>query len=44
MVEDGEALFDEPLEPVRTDQARADAAFADLLGRILDARWSRAVA
>jgi hypothetical protein len=44
MVEDGDALFDEPLEPVRTDQARADDAFADLLGRILDARWSRAVA
>lgn len=44
LIEDGEALLDDPLTPVRTDQARADDAFADLLGRILDARWSRAVA
>jgi hypothetical protein len=44
LIEDGDALRDDPLRPVRTDQTRADDAFADLLGRILDARWSRAVA
>lgn len=44
LVEDGESLLDDPLTPVRTDEARADDAFADLLGRVLDARGSRAVA
>jgi hypothetical protein len=44
LIEDGDAMLDEPLEPVRTDEARAEDAFASLLGRILDARGSRAVA
>lgn len=44
LVDDGESLLDDPLTPVRTDEARADEAFADLLGRVLDGRGSRAVA
>lgn len=44
LIEDGDAMIDDPLEPVRTDEARAEDAFAYLLGRILDARGSRAVA